>query len=63
MIEKDDGVLYVDRIHVRYRLELADPELADAARRAHELHHPKCPVYKTVSGCIRVTTELELIEV
>ena len=54
-------MLHVERIHVRYQLRLDDASMADAARRAHEVHHPKCPVYKTVSGCIDITTELELI--
>ncbi len=56
-------MLFIERIHVRYRLELSDSSLADAARRAHEVHHPKCPVYRTVSGCIAITTDLDLVEV
>lgn len=59
-VEKDDGVLVIKRIHVTYHLaaEAAD---WDAARRAHEVHHGKCPVYKTIESCVDITTELEIV--
>lgn len=58
-IGKDDGILAIRRIHVRYRLKAqgADP---DAVRRAHEIHAARCPVYRTLRGCIEITTELAL---
>ena len=56
-VEKEDGVLVIRRIHVLYRLRGAQKD-EEAARRAHEIHHSKCPVYRSVSGCIDVTTEL-----
>ena len=49
----------IRRIHARYRLR-ADPEHAAAIRRAFEAHPPKCPVYRTLSGCIDITTELDV---
>jgi uncharacterized OsmC-like protein len=58
-VEKEDGVLVIRRIHVRY-LARVPPGKEEAARRAHDVHHPSCPVYRTVAGCIDVTTELEL---
>ena len=60
-MEKEDGVLVVRRIHVVYRLEIEDQEHRAAAVRAHEAHAPFCPVYRTLSGCIDVTTELEVV--
>ncbi len=56
-IGKDDGVLVIRAIHVRYRLDAgdADPEIV---RRAHEIHAARCPVYRTLSGCVEITTEL-----
>lgn len=60
-VEKEDGVLVIKRIHVTYRLKApADQEAA--ILRAYEAHAPRCPVYKTLSGCIDITTELERIE-
>ncbi len=58
-IETEDGVLVIRRIHVRYRLR-ARPEDEAGARRAFDAHPPKCPVYRTLSGCISITTELVL---
>ena len=60
-VEKDDGVLVIKRIHVVYHLR-ADSAEADTIERVHEVHHGFCPVYKTVSGCIDITTEVELID-
>lgn len=58
-VEKDEGVLVIRRIHVRYRLQVPAVK-EEAARRAYDVHPPFCPVYRTLSGCIEVTTELEL---
>ena len=58
-VEKEDGVLVIRRIHVTYHLR-ADNEQKEAIDRAFETHPPKCPVYKTLSGCIDITTELRL---
>lgn len=61
-VETDDGVLVIRRIRARYRLQ-ADEAHADAIRRAFEAHPPKCPVYRTLSGCIEITTELDVVPV
>jgi uncharacterized OsmC-like protein len=52
-------VLLLRRIHVRYRLQ-ADEDRREAAERAHEHHHARCPVYRSIGGCVEITTELEL---
>ena len=52
-------MLVLRRIHVRYRLQ-ADEETRDAVERAHEHHRPRCPVYRSIGGCVEITTELEL---
>ena len=56
-VETEDGVLVIKRIHVTYRLKTGE-ENRETAERAHGVHHGKCPVYRTVSGCIDITTEL-----
>ncbi len=58
-VESEDGVLVIKRIHTRYCLQAAS-EHEEAIRRAFELHPAKCPVYRTLSGCIDITTELTL---
>ncbi len=58
-IETDDGVLVIRRIRVSYRLRVLS-EQAETAMRAHDMHHPKCPVYRTLHGCVDISTELEL---
>ena len=50
-------MLVIRRIHVTYHLK-AVPEHHETAARAHDVHHGKCPVYKTLAGCIDITTEL-----
>jgi uncharacterized OsmC-like protein len=52
-------VLVIKRIHVRYRLRAPEQERA-AVERVHGMHHGYCPVYKTLAGCIDITTELEI---
>ena len=59
-IENEDGVLVIKRIHVTYRLRL-DPDAArEKVERAFQHHMPKCPVYRSIGGCIDVTTSLEV---
>jgi len=52
-------VLVLRRIRVRYRLRVASGKEA-TARRVHEVHHGGCPVYRSISGCVQIRTELEL---
>jgi uncharacterized OsmC-like protein len=61
-IETEDGVLVVKRIHIRYRLRIdADADRAKI-QRAFETHPPRCPVYRSISPQIEITTELELLD-
>ncbi len=58
-VEKDEGVLVIRRIRVTYHLKTA-ADNEEAVRRVHELHADRCPVYKTIQGCVDVETELEI---
>ncbi len=58
-IDKDDGVLVIRTIHVRYTLRM-EAGGEERARRAHEIHHPFCPVYRTLAGCVEFSTELDI---
>jgi uncharacterized OsmC-like protein len=46
---------------VTYHLRLR-PEQRAAAERAHTIHADNCPVYRTIRGCVDITTSLEFLE-
>ena len=52
-------MLVIRRIHVRYRLTVPADQ-RETAERVHAMHASKCPVYRSLSGCIDITTELEM---
>ena len=56
-VETEEGVLVIRRIHVTYRLKTSE-ENHEAATRAHDVHHGKCPVYKSIESSIDITTDL-----
>lgn len=58
-MEKEDGVLVIRRIHVTYHLRGLREDQRDTAERVHEMHHARCPVYRTLHRCIDVTTVLD----
>ncbi|TMF22109.1 MAG: hypothetical protein E6I31_08240 [Chloroflexi bacterium] len=60
-VEVEDGVLVIKRIRVRYQLRGCPMDKQAAARRAHEHHAAKCPVYRSVGGCIDIATSLEFV--
>ena len=55
-------MLVVRRIHVTYRLRLRREQRA-AAERAHTIHADNCPVYRTIRGCVDITTSLEMEDI
>ena len=63
-IEKERNVLVIKRIRITYKLKV-DPglleEKRDAIDRVMRVHPNSCPVYKSISGSIDVTAELELV--
>ena len=57
-VELAGGILVIRRIHVTYRL--ATPaEDREKVRRAYAIHAENCPVYRSISGAIAITTELD----
>lgn len=54
-----DGVLRITDIRVGYTLSVP-PEQEDDARRCLENYIGKCPAAQSVTGCIRITHELEI---
>jgi uncharacterized OsmC-like protein len=58
----EDKVLVIKRIRVHYQLTRCPAEKREAAERAHSFHASRCPVAKSISGSIEITTELEFAE-
>ena len=61
-IEADDRVLVIKRIHVTYRLQVDAEADRAAIQRAFDHHMDRCPVYRSISAAIDVTTSLELLD-
>jgi uncharacterized OsmC-like protein len=55
-------VLVIKRIHVIYHLKLK-PEQRETAERAHGFHIDKCPVARTLMGCVDISTELKMEDI
>lgn len=60
-MEVEDGVLVIKRIRVQYLLKGCPTDKREAAERAHSAHATRCPVAKTIGGCVDISTELEFI--
>jgi uncharacterized OsmC-like protein len=58
-IEKENNVLVVRRIHVIYHLRVA-PDKREVATRVHSFHIDRCPLARSIGGCIAITTSLEM---
>ena len=56
-IGPDGKVLVIRAIRVVYSLAVGT-EHQETARRVHEVHAGFCPVARTLSGCVRIETEL-----
>jgi uncharacterized OsmC-like protein len=57
----EDKVLVIKHIHVRYHLAGCPDEKREAAERSHAFHASRCPVAKSIGGCIGISTELEFV--
>jgi uncharacterized OsmC-like protein len=58
-VELDGTVLVVRSIHVTYRLA-ADEAQRAAIERVLGLHADRCPVARTIGGCMDISTSLDL---
>jgi uncharacterized OsmC-like protein len=54
-------VLVVKRIHVTYRL-VADEAQRATVERVLAFHADRCPVARTIGGCVAISTSLHLHE-
>jgi hypothetical protein len=64
-IELDGKVLVVRRIHLAYHLVVDQAVVADQKKRAAiervlGSHADRCPVARTIGGCVAISTSLDL---
>ncbi len=57
-VEAEDGILVLRRIHVVAHL-IADESHRVAAERAAAHFHENCPLYRSISAAIAITSELD----
>lgn len=55
-IGKEEGVLVIERIHVRYDLKTEGDRTT--VERVHGVHARACPVARSIGGCVKITTEI-----
>jgi uncharacterized OsmC-like protein len=55
-------VLVIKRIRVTYKLRLDAGADRTKVQRAFDHHMPRCPVYRSIGGCIDITTDLQVVE-
>jgi len=58
-VENVDGVLVIKRIHVKHHLA-APPEARETVERVHGFYAQKCPVFRSLSGSIAITSSFVL---
>ncbi len=54
-------MLVIKRIRVRYQLQGCPGDKRDAAERALAHHPSRCPVYRSIGGCVEITTSLDYV--
>ena len=57
----DGRVLVLANIHIKYRLRVDSAPDVEAINRAFESHPKYCPVYRSLTPHIPISTELELL--
>lgn len=60
-IEVEGSVLVIKRIHVRYTLAVDADVDRDKIGRVMGFYADHCPVHRSISGCIEMTDEIELV--
>jgi uncharacterized OsmC-like protein len=60
-IETDDGVLVIRRIHVAFKLQ-AEEAARETVERVHGFFAAKCPVYKSLSPAINITSSYTIVQ-
>ncbi len=56
----DDGVLIIRKIHAAYRI-VASEEHRPTIDRVHAVYASKCPVFRSLSGAIEITSSYAIV--
>ena len=59
-IESEEGVLIIRRIHVDMKLRAAE-DVRDTVERVHGFFAQKCPVFRSLSPGIQITSSYTLL--
>jgi uncharacterized OsmC-like protein len=59
-IESEDGVLIIRRIHVDMKLRAAE-DASDTVERVHGFFAQRCPVFRSLTPGIQITSSYTLI--
>jgi len=59
-VEQERHALVIERIHVRYRLQVDDAADREAINRVLWVHARECPIYRSLHPQIEIDTSLEL---
>ena len=59
-VESEEGVLVIRRIHVAMKLR-AQEEVRETVERVHGFFAPKCPVYRSLTPVIQITSSYDLV--
>ncbi len=54
-------MLVVRRIAVTYFLSGVQPEQRETVERVLDFHQERCPVARTIGGCVEITTQVEYV--
>ncbi len=60
-IEKEDRVLVIRRIHVTYFLQGVEQDQRQTVERVLDFHRERCPVARTIGGCVEIETAVEYV--
>jgi uncharacterized OsmC-like protein len=56
----EDGVLVIRKIHAAYRI-VASEEHRATIERVHAVYASKCPVFRSLSGTIEITSSYAIV--
>ena len=59
-VESEDGVLIIRRIHIDMKLQ-APEEARETVERVHGFFASKCPVFRSLSPAIEITSSYTLV--
>jgi uncharacterized OsmC-like protein len=59
-VEDEGGTLIIRRIHVHLKVA-ASESARETVERVHGMYAEKCPIYRSLTSAIQITTSYELV--